>query len=129
MPVMSMVQRTFNKELGAKGERLALELLKEKGLAILDTNWRYDRKELDIIARDGDMLVVVEVKARTWECYEEPADSMTDGKIRNILEATEAYMFEKNIDCGVRFDLVSVTFFDDRYEVEHIADAFGPFAE
>lgn len=119
----------FNKALGRKGEQLAVELLQQKGFEILDTNWRYDRKELDIIAKDDRFLVIVEVKARTIECYEDPADAMTDGKIRNILEATEAYMFEKNIDCEVRFDFVAVTFFNDRHEIEHIPGAFGAKAE
>ena len=119
----------LNKILGAKGEQIALELLQKKGYLILDRNWKFDRKELDIIARKGDQLVIVEVKARTWQCYEEPADAMHDVKVRNILEATEAYMFEKGIDCEVRFDFVAVTFFDDHHEVEHIPAAFGPIVE
>jgi putative endonuclease len=126
---MENLQQGQNKVLGRKGEEIAVKLLQEKGLIILDTNWVYDRKELDIIALEGDLLVIVEVKSRTWERYEDPADSITDGKIRNILEATEAYMFENNIDREVRFDLVSIIFFKDHEQTEHIPSAFLPLVE
>jgi putative endonuclease len=126
---MDNIQKGQNKVLGRKGEELAVKLLQEKGLTILETNWIYDRKELDIIALDSDLLVIIEVKSRTWESYEDPADSITDGKIRNILEATEAYMFKNNIDREVRFDLVSNIFFKDHVETQHIPSAFTPMIE
>jgi putative endonuclease len=126
---MEYTQKGQNKILGRKGEAIAVKLLQDKGLTILETNWIYDRKELDIIALDGDLLVIVEVKSRTWERYEDPADSMTDGKIRNILEATEAYMFENNIDREVRFDLISIIYFKEHVQSEHIQSAFLPMVE
>lgn len=126
---MDYIRKGQNKILGRKGEVIAVKLLQEKGLTILETNWVYDRKELDIIAFDGDVLVIVEVKSRTWENYEDPADSITDGKIRNILEATEAYMFANKIDQEVRFDLVFNIFFRDHVETQHIPSAFTPMAE
>ena len=126
---MGKLQHCQNKVLGRKGEGIAVKLLQEKGLTILETNWIYDRKELDIIALDGDLLVIIEVKSRTWERYEDPADSITDAKIRNILEATEAYMFKNNIDREVRFDLVSNIFYKDHVDTQHIPSAFTPMAE
>jgi putative endonuclease len=126
---MDNIQKGQNKVLGTKGENIAVKLLEEKGFKILDRNWVYDRKELDIIALDGELLVIVEVKSRTWERYEDPSDSITDGKIKHILEATEAYMFEKRIDREVRFDYISNIFFKDRVQTEHISGAFTPMAE
>jgi putative endonuclease len=118
-----------NKAKGKKGEEIAVKFLEEKGYTILDRNWSYGHKELDIIALDGEVLVIVEVKSRTPDRYENPADSITDGKIRNILEATEAYMFQKGIDRNVRFDYISNIFFPDHIATEHIPSAFIPMAE
>jgi putative endonuclease len=126
---MDNIQKGQNKVLGKKGEEIAVKLLEKKGFTILETNWVYDRKELDIIAMDGELLVIIEVKSRTWERYEDPSDSITDGKIKHILEATEAYMFENGIDREVRFDYISNIFFKDRVQTEHIPGAFTPMAE
>ena len=126
---MENIQKGQNKILGKKGEVIAVKLLQEKGLTILETNWVHDRKELDIIALDGELLVIVEVKSRTWERYEDPADSITDGKIRNILEATEAYIFQNDINREVRFDLIFIKFFKDHEETAYIPSAFSPMVE
>ena len=51
-------------DFGKKGEQIAVDYLRGKGFRILETNWRRGRNEIDIIARDGKVLVVVEVKSR-----------------------------------------------------------------
>jgi putative endonuclease len=126
---MDKTQKRQNKAKGNKGEDIAVKLLQEKGYTILDRNWSYGKKELDIIALDGEVLVIVEVKSRTPDRYENPADSITDGKIRNILEAAEAYIFQKGIERNVRFDYISNIFYLDHTETEHIPAAFIPMAE
>lgn len=126
---MEKANKGQNKAKGNKGEDIAVKLLQEKGFRILDRNWTYGKKELDIIALDGEILVVVEVKSRTPDRYEDPADSITDSKIRNILEATEAYIFQKGIDRVVRFDYISNIFFSDHIQTDHIQGAFLPMAE
>ncbi len=126
---MDNINKCQNKAKGNKGEDIAVKLLEDKGYTILDRNWTYGKKELDIIALDGQVLVIVEVKSRTPDRYEDPADSITDGKIRNILEATEAYMFQKGIDRTVRFDYISNIFYIDHTISEHIPSAFIPMAE
>ena len=126
---MDKINKGQNKAKGNKGEDIAVKLLQEKGYTILDRNWTYGRKELDIIALDGEVLVIVEVKSRTPDRYEDPADSITDGKIRNILEATEAYIFQNSIDRSVRFDYISNIFFGDHIQTDHIPGAFIPMVE
>ena len=126
---MENIKKRQNKAKGNKGEDIAVKLLQEKGITILDRNWTFGKKELDIIALDGEVLVIVEVKSRTPDRYENPADSITDSKIRNILEATEAYMFQKGIDRTVRFDYISNIFYLDHTVTEHIPSAFTPMAE
>ena len=116
-------------ELGRKGEDLATEYLLKQGFTILERNWTYENAELDIIARDEDILVFVEVKTRTGNAYGDPEDAVDKRKISKILEAAEAYVEEKNLDNEIRFDIIAIVIKGGRYELEHIPDAIYPFDE
>jgi len=99
------------KELGKKGEELAVELLTGKGYEIIERNYRYSRGEIDIIAIDPNngYTVFVEVKARQNLEYGEPEYAITKNKQRQVKKIAELYLYEKGIteiDC--RFDVVSV---------------------
>ena len=85
-------------ELGKKGEEIARKFLRGEGYQILAVNWFYDHKEIDIIARKGDEIVVVEVKSREGDYYEEPYEAVSSRKIKNLVEAAEAYLLEHAID-------------------------------
>ncbi|MBS2098189.1 YraN family protein [Carboxylicivirga linearis] len=113
-------------ELGKEGEEVASNYLAKHGFQIIDRNWRYNKKELDIIAFDNDNLVVIEVKTRTSDGWEHPKEAITNSKIRFIVEATEAYVIEKDINNEVRFDVVTVMPVDGEWKVEHIKEAFHP---
>lgn len=114
-------------DLGNQGETLAANFLVEKGYKILHRNWVSGKKELDIVAEDGDMLVIVEVKTRSTETWEHPKEAITNGKIKNIVNAAEAYIFEFDIMMETRFDIVSVIpQRDGSFRIEHIEDAFLP---
>lgn len=113
-------------ELGAEGEELAAGHLLKSGYTILDRNWHCGRKELDIVARKDGQLVIVEVKTRTDSLYGNPADSVTDRKIRRIVSSTDAYIRLNGIDLPVRFDIITVTLNGGNTTVEHIEDAFFP---
>lgn len=114
-------------DLGNQGETLAANFLVEKGYKILHRNWVSGKKELDIVAEDGDMLVIVEVKTRSTETWEHPKEAITNGKIKNIVNAAEAYIFEFDITKETRFDIVSVIpQRDGSFRIEHIEDAFLP---
>lgn len=114
------------RELGEIAEGMAQQYLLKKGYKILDTNWYYGHLELDIIARDGDQLVIVEVKARNGIRYEHPAEAVTNVKIKRIVEAADAYIIEKDIELETRFDVITVIFVQQKYELEHFIDAFYP---
>lgn len=111
---------------GKEGEALARKLLRKKGYEILASNWRYGKKELDIVARHKDLLVVVEVKTRSNPYFETPKEAVTIRKQKNIIKAANAYIEENNINQETRFDIISVLFWNNRTEVEHIEDAFYP---
>ncbi|MFV0589901.1 MAG: YraN family protein [Draconibacterium sp.] len=114
------------RELGDIAEGLAVQHLEKLGYQILDRNWYYGHLELDIVARDGDELVIVEVKARSGLRYEHPSEAVTNTKIKRIVEAADAYIIERNIESDTRFDVITVIFADQKFELEHFKDAFYP---
>ena len=114
------------REIGKLGEDLAEKYLQQNGYEILERNWYHGHLELDIIARDNKHLVVVEVKARNGLRYEHPSEAVTDAKIKRIVQATDAYLIEKNIETETRFDVITVIFFEQGHELEHFIDAFYP---
>ncbi len=114
------------RELGAIAEGMAQQYLSKLGYEIKATNWQHSHLELDIIAQDGNELVIVEVKARTGLRYEHPSEAVTNAKIKRIVEAADAYIIENNIELDTRFDVVTVIFFKEGHELEHFKDAFYP---
>src|SRR3972149_4059091 len=96
-----------NRQMGRQGEDLAVEFLTEEGYEILERNWRFKHIEVDIIARDNDQLVIVEVKSRSGNTWGEPSTAVDIRKQRSLIFAAERYIFSRNIDLDVRFDIVS----------------------
>lgn len=111
---------------GKKGEEEAANYLLAHGYTILHRNWRSGHKELDIVARQGGELVVVEVKCRRDVQYGRPEDAVDGRKIRRIVASTDAYLRKFDIDLPVRFDVITVTGEEPPYEIVHICDAFFP---
>ncbi len=114
------------KNLGKLGEDLAVNFLHEKGYSILHRNWHYGHKEIDIIAMDNQMLVIVEVKTRATSFWEEPKEAVRRRKQKRIIDAADAYVQSLSINAEVRFDIVSVVINGKSPAIEHIEDAFYP---
>ena len=114
-------------ETGKFGEILALQFLQSKGLRILEQNWRHHKAEIDIIAKEGDVLVFVEVKTRTNTFYGEPAEFITARKERLLIDAATAYMESINHEWEIRFDVVGIILNDqDEPNIQYYKDAFFP---
>jgi len=111
---------------GKQGEAIALNFLRKKGYEILALNWRYKKAEIDLITQKDDLLVIVEVKTRSSEVFENPKEAVTIGKQKNIVKAADAYIQERDINLECRFDVVSVLILGEKIEIEHIEDAFHP---
>lgn len=111
-------------DLGNLGEDIASKYLLKKGYQIVDRNWIYQKKELDIVALKDEFLVVVEVKSRSTDYFEHPADAVTLSKIKFLVKATQAYVDLKEIEKEVRFDVISVIKNDTKFSIEHIENAF-----
>ena len=113
-------------DFGKLGEELAVDYLTGKGYEILERNWRNVHKEIDIIAKEGKFLVIVEVKTRQTDEYGEPDVAVTRKKQRMLIAAANAYMTRKGLDIETRFDIISIIFRDGEPVIEHIEDAFLP---
>lgn len=112
--------------LGKKGEQLAKEYLLQKGWQLLEENWRVEHKEVDLIFREGDELVIVEVKTRSTDYFGYPEEAVSVAKEKHLIHAAEAYLEEHNLDMEVRYDVVAIIMRNGRQELTHIPDAFYP---
>ncbi len=113
-------------ELGRKGEEIAVAHLKSIGYEILAVNWFSHHLELDIVARDGNELVIVEVKSRGSDSYEHPLEAVSNKKIRFLVNAAEAYIQDNDINLDTRFDVISIVFSGGTFNLEHFKNAFYP---
>lgn len=112
-------------DLGKRGESIAREYLLNEGYRILDQNWRWRRKEIDIIAKKDGGIVVVEVKTRHENFSAEPYESVTMQKIRNIVEVADHWLKFTRTDLDCRFDVISITVKKDgSHLLEHFQGAF-----
>jgi len=111
-------------ELGKKGEELAVEFLQKKGYEIVETNWRFGHNELDLIARDGEVLVVAEVKTRQSNLFGEPYEAVTREKQRAIVRSANAWVRFHRWKGETRFDIISIVLNDRECTIDHLPDAF-----
>jgi|SRR5690606_1938847 len=110
---------------GRKGEQLAHGFLVKLGYKILENNWRFEKKEVDIIAEDGDELVFVEVKTRSNFNFGFPEEAVNEAKQNFLKIAAEAYCFEKGTEQTIRFDIIAVLLKNGQSEeIKHFKDAF-----
>ena len=95
--------------LGRYGEDVAARHLTEAGLAILERNWRCPAGEIDIVARDGDVLVVCEVKTRSGMSFGGPLEAVTSAKAARLRRLAALWLAERALRVPeVRFDVVAV---------------------
>jgi len=120
-------------QLGNRGEKMAQAYLQKKGYKILECNWRFSRAEIDIIAKDGEVLVFVEVKTRSDDYRGRPAEFVTSHKENLLADAATVYMEQINHDWEIRFDVIGIVIRksqskppSEHIEIEHFKDAFFP---
>ncbi|MFL9837658.1 YraN family protein [Flavobacterium sp. ST-75] len=114
-------------DLGKQGEELAADFLRKNGYDILETNWVYQKAEIDIIARKADTLAVVEVKTRSSLDFGLPQDFVTPKKIKLLVKAVDEYVTVNDLDVEIRFDIISIYNKNGDFVIEHIVDAFFYF--
>lgn len=114
-------------ELGKLGEELAVEYLIKNGYEILDTNWTFQKAEIDIIAQKEKTLAVVEVKTRSSIEFGLPQEFVKPKKIQLLVKAINEYVITKNLDVDVRFDIIAINKEGKSFAIEHLIDAFYHF--
>ncbi|MBA3664999.1 MAG: YraN family protein [Bacteroidetes bacterium] len=111
---------------GNWAEEKAVKFLLKKDYAILERNWRFKKYEVDIIAKDGNTMVFVEVKSRGSDAFGEPETAVTRKKQRFLVTAADQYIQANNIQLESRFDIISILVINNNITVKHIEDAFYP---
>lgn len=113
--------------LGRRGEAKARRYLRRRGLRVVATNWRHPSGgELDLIARDGDVLVIVEVRTARTTFAGGPAQTIGPDKQRRLARLAQLYLQQPPFEPrGVRFDVVGVVYRGPlRWEITWYRDAF-----
>lgn len=114
-------------ELGQLGEGLAIDFLQKNGYKILETNWYFNKAEIDIIAQKENTLAIIEVKTRTNTDYGSPQDFVKPKKIQLLVRAVNQYVEQNKLDLEVRFDIIGIHKEDNQFILEHLEDAFLHF--
>ncbi len=110
---------------GRIGEELARDFLVKKGFEIVETNYRFHHGEIDIIARDGEVLVFCEVKARWTDTYGPPEYAITHRKQSQLRRLATAYIAERGIrEQACRFDVIAIRLSEEPPVIEHLVNAF-----
>lgn len=111
-------------KLGKKGEELAAEYLMLKEYEILERNYRFQKAEIDIIARRNNTLIVAEIKTRSTPEFGNPQDFVKPKQIKQMLKAINHYIEDEDLDLEVRFDIIAIVKNKAGTRIEHIQDAF-----
>lgn len=113
-------------QFGKYGEDLACKLISDKGFEIIERNYQYGKGEIDIIAKDKNTLVFIEVKSRKNLEFGAPEYGITRNKVKQVQKIAGAYLYDKNIkDIDIRFDVITVLKEGNTNPViNHIENAF-----
>lgn len=114
---------------GRNAEKAAAGYLKARGYRIWKSNWRWGKKELDLVAIYRDELVIVEVKSRIGNAVNDPSVVVDRSKERNIVLAAEAFIRLHGCKRPTRFDVIAVIYAGSGMEIEHLENAFYPGVE
>jgi len=114
-------------DLGKQGEELAVDFLQKNDYEILETNWIFQKAEIDIIAQKGTILAVVEVKTRSSIEFGLPQEFVKPKKIQLLVKAVNEYVISNELDVEVRFDIIAIYKEDNEYKLDHIEEAFYYF--
>lgn len=114
-------------ELGREGEQMAVEFLQKAGYTILQTNWVYQKAEIDVLAKKEGILAVVEVKTRSTTAFGLPQDFVNPKKIQLLVKAVNEYILQNDLDLETRFDIIAIHKSANGYEIDHLEDAFYYF--
>ena len=111
-------------KLAKEGKLIAFMVLQRDGFTILETNWRFQKAEIDIIAKKDGFLIFTEVKTRGSKKFGKPSDAIDKKKIALYKDAVEGYLEQYPSEDEIRFDVVNIIIGKDETQIEHIPNAF-----
>lgn len=109
---------------GQEAEKKAAQYFTEKGFTLLEQNYRYGKAEVDLLLHKDDILICVEVKARSTDFFGTPESFISSKKIKLLVGAVDHYLQENNLDWEVRFDVMAYIVKNNQWIEKHIEDAF-----
>ena len=112
---------------GAALEQVAAQWLRQQGLSLVTQNHAVKGGELDLIMRDGDILVFIEVKHRTTTRYGHPLETVTYQKQQRLVRAARLYIARDGLSSPCRFDILAITGKPPNLEFEWVKAAFDAF--
>ena len=111
----------IKKELGNIGEQIAVEYLEKNKYQILERNFYCRQGEIDIIAKDNQEIVFIEVKTRTSINFGKPAESINEIKQKHMYKAAKYFLYKtKRLDDFIRFDVIEVLISNGKFNINHI---------
>lgn len=127
---MGDFMKKYNKDIGSYGEDLAFDYLNKINYKFLIRNFRTRNGEIDLIFKDSDIIVFIEVKSRYSYHFGLPCESVTYFKQKQIFNISKYYLYKyKLVNYNCRYDVIEIYFNnnDNTYFIEHIKDAFRPY--
>ena len=112
-------------EFGKMGEQMTARYLTDKGYIILEHNYRWGHLEIDLIALDGDELVIVEVKSRAYDNILQPEAAVDHKKRQALIRLANEYVKSHNRKENVRFDIITVVSKEGGAEINHLENAYN----
>lgn len=110
-------------QFGGQGERLAEQFLLKKGLSLVERSYRCKIGQIDLVMRDGETLVFIEVKNRSTSAFGAPEEAVDGRKQRKLARLAQAFLQHRRVgDVPVRFDVIAIL----GGEIRHLPDAFRP---
>jgi putative endonuclease len=117
--------KRYKQRLGKSGEDLAVSFLKKNGFEILERNYRFGHKEIDIIGKDENTIVFIEVKTGRSKNFGAPQERVNLKKQKSMIEVAQDYIQKNDLrDFDFRFDVVAIEFEKGNRKIEHIKNAF-----
>jgi len=115
----------YKQKLGKKGEDRAEEYLRSKGFTILAKHYHYGHKEIDLVGKDGNTIVFVEVKTGKSRKFGTPEEWVSSKKQKNLIQAALYFIQNEKIEgCDFRFDVLAISYPQGKEEINHIRNAF-----
>ena len=118
-------ERRETLEFGKTGEQMTARYLTDKGYVILEHNYRRGHLEIDLIALDGDELVIVEVKSRAYDTILQPEEAVDHKKRLALIRLANEYVKSHDRKENVRFDIVSIVSNANGTEIKHLKNAYN----